>query len=147
MSELTPLERRLCRFLCEDTAGGLVQITMVRFKGHIGYVREKRRGRPGESFHMSSNTRLGHKADGNRIGREVLELAIRKELAVEAAAAVRELDAMDREVLRSPRWALSFAKDTWSRAKPMLNTWAGDTEWPGPTGKDSSVKKGASEAP
>jgi len=131
MSELTLLERRMHTFYNED-ASSLIQITMVRFKGNIGYVREKRRGRPGESFVMSSNTRLGHKADGNRIGREVLELAIHKRFATEAAAAVREHDTLDREVLRSPRWSLGFAKHSWSYANPMSRKWAGDTLWPDP---------------
>ena len=131
MGEITPLERRYFSFILED-AGQLVQITMIRFMGNIGYVREKRRGRPGESFHMSSNMRLGHKADGNRIGREVLELAIHKEIFADAAGAVREIDSLDREVLRSPRWSLKYAKDVWPRAKPILSEWTGDGKWPNP---------------
>lgn len=114
--ELEVLEKRHFRFLLEDTAGVYTQITQVRFGGHIGLVREKRRGRPGESFHMSSNERLGHKADGNRIGREVLELMIDRRLFREAAEAIRKLDAMDREVLSSNRWAREYAEDIWTRA-------------------------------
>lgn len=113
--DLEVLAWRLHRFHSEDAAV-LIQLTQVRFRGHTGYVREKRRGRPGESFHMSSNARLGHKADANRIGREVLELAIDKRMFEDAAKAIRALDAMDREVLRSNRWALEYAKDSWERA-------------------------------
>ena len=116
MSKLTVVEIRHFRFLLEDTASANIQITQVRFKGHIGYVREKRRGYPGESFHMSSNTRLGHKADGNRIGREVLELAIDKRLFEDAAAAIYDLDALKREVLKSNRWSKGLAEDVWDRA-------------------------------
>ena len=113
--DLEILAWRLHRFYSED-AGLLIQITQVRFLGHVGYVREKRRGRPGESFLMSSNTRLGHKADGNRMGREVLELAIDKRLFEQCAKAIRALDTMDREVLKSNRWAFEYAKDCWERA-------------------------------
>ena len=119
MSELEILEKRHHTFTNEALGNVLVQITQVRFKGHIGLIREKRRGRPGESFHMSSNARLGHKADGNRIGREVLELCIDKRLFEEAAAAIRKLDHMDREVLKSNRWAKPFANDAWEKAEPM----------------------------
>ena len=117
---LTVLESRMFTFYSEDAASW-IQLTLIRFEGHIGYVREKRRGYPGESFLMSSNERLGHKADGNRIGREVLELAIDKRLFEGAAAAVYELDSLKREVLRSPRWALEYAKNAWSRASPRAS--------------------------
>lgn len=117
VSDLTVLEKRYFRFLMEDTASVDVQITQIRFKGHVGYVREKRRGYTGESFHMSSNTRLGHKADGDRIGREVLELTIDKRLFDEAAEAIHRLDGLHREVLRSNRWSRGTAEDVWARAK------------------------------
>jgi len=115
MSDLEVLGRRLHTFYSEDAAAW-IQITQIRFKGHVGYVREKRRGYPGESFHMSSNERLGHKADGNRIGREVLELAIHKGLFEDAAAAVLEMDDLKREVLKGQRWSLVNAKAAWEQA-------------------------------
>ena len=119
MGDLTIVECRHFRFLLEDTANVVTQLTMVRFGGHIGYVREKRRGYPGESFLMSSNERLGHKADGNRIGREVLELTIDKRLFDDAAAAIHELDGLKREVLRSNRWSRGTAENAWLRATPI----------------------------
>jgi hypothetical protein len=115
MSDIEIIGKRMFTFYSED-AGLWIQITQVRFDGHIGYVREKRRGRPGESFVMSSNTRLGHKADGNRIGREVLELAIDKRLFKQCAKAVRAMDTMDREVLKSNRWAFEYAANAWEQA-------------------------------
>ena len=113
--DLEILASRLHTFYSEDAASW-IQITQIRFRGHVGYVREKRRGYPGESFHMSSNERLGHKADGNRIGREVLELAIGKRLFDGAAAAVLEMDDLKREVLRGNRWSLVNAKAAWDLA-------------------------------
>lgn len=116
--DLAVVERRLHRFVNSDIAGALVQITKIQFRGATGWIREWRRGRPGESFHVSSNARLGHKADGNRFGREVLELAIDKRLFADASRAVAELDHLDREVLRSPRWALGYAESVWEWSRP-----------------------------
>jgi hypothetical protein len=96
-----------------------LQITKIRFDGNIGFVREWRKSYPGESFMLSSNARLGHKADGNRIGREVLELAICKRQFTDAACAIAELDAMDREVLSSNRWSFEYARSVWNLAKAL----------------------------
>jgi len=91
------------------------QITEVSYKGITGYVRENRRSSSLESFILSSNARLGHKAYGNRIGRDVLELAAPGPAWQAIAAEVRRLDSLRRPVLRNPRWNLVTAKETFER--------------------------------
>ncbi len=118
MASLVVVERRSYRFVTSDIGVDL-QITKIRFDGNIGFVREWRKSYPGESFMLSSNARLGHKADGNRIGREVLELAICKRQFTDAACAIAELDAMDREVLSSNRWSFEYARSVWNLAKAL----------------------------
>lgn len=135
--EIEIVGARLFRFINTDTGGAFLQITAVRLRGEIGFVREMRRGRPGESFHISSNARLGHKVDGNRFGREVLELAAPRPVWRAMAAGIAELDALGREVLRSNRWGMEYARQCYERAPepqdPMMiassriNPYTGET--------------------
>lgn len=85
------------------------QITEVKLGAVIGYVRENRRASSMESFVLSSNARLGHKADGDRIGVEVLELAAPKHAWDAIAAEVRALDTLRRPVYHSNRWTIDEA--------------------------------------
>lgn len=91
------------------------QVTKVSLRGVTGWVRENRRASSLESFMLSSNARLGHKADGNRIGREVLELAAPKEVWDDIASAVATMDELGRPVLRNARWTVNTASYYWER--------------------------------
>lgn len=91
------------------------QVTEVRLGQHIGYVRENRRASSEANFVLSSNARLGHKADLNRIGNEVLELAAPKEVWDEMAAAIAEIDHMKRPVITHNRWTLKTAPDAFDK--------------------------------
>lgn len=94
-----------------DGRGLPSQLTAVRLAGVEAYVREARRTRSIDHFVMSSGARLGHKADGDRIpGVEILELAAPPKHWKAIAAAVAELDALEREVRRSSRWSLEDAR-------------------------------------
>ena len=117
-SRIVVVARRSYQFVVSGINVPL-QITKIRFDGSTGFVREWRKSYPGESFHLSSNARLGHKADGNRMGREVLELAILKRFFTEASCAIAELDAMDREVLSSNRWSFEYATSVWNSATAL----------------------------
>lgn len=85
------------------------QVTEVRLGKVIGFVRENRRATSEENFMMSSTTRLGHKADGDRIGIEVLELAAPGPIWKVMAAEVARLDNLRRPVWRHPRWNIEAA--------------------------------------
>lgn len=65
---------------------------------------------------LSSNARLGHKADGTRIGREVLELAAPPAAWNAIADAVRNLDHLKRPVIRHAQWTPRTAPGAYERA-------------------------------
>lgn len=111
MSLVVVSSRIVCFPRGVDGFGVVSQVTEVRVGGVVGYVRENRRATSAESFAQSSNARLGHKADGDRIGVEVLELAAPPASWDSIAAEVRRLDTLGREVLRSPRWSLARASE------------------------------------
>lgn len=86
-----------------------VQVTHVRL-GHVeGFVREARRASSQEHFMLSSN--------GNRIGREVLELAAPPDAWDAIADAVRTLDHLKRPVIRHAQWTPRTAPLAYERAE------------------------------
>lgn len=96
-----------------------VQITRLCRRGVDAYVREARRASSAEHFALSSNARLGHKLDRNRIGREVLELAAPADTWDEIARVVAELDTCRRPVVRHHAWTPKTAPRDWERAERM----------------------------
>lgn len=96
------------------------QITEVRLGGVTGWVREWRRSSSIESFVLSSSARLGHKADGNRIGMDVLQLAAPTTVWDVMAQLVAELDTMKRPVERHQRWTMKTAPEFFSRPKQWV---------------------------
>ncbi|MDB4956568.1 MAG: hypothetical protein JWO36_4137 [Myxococcales bacterium] len=85
------------------------QITEVRIGTVTGWVREWRRSSSMESFVLSSSARLGHKADMNRIGNDVLQLAAPASAWDAIAELVAQLDALNRPVERHQRWTTKTA--------------------------------------
>ena|SRR5690606_1031977 len=88
------------------------QVTKVRLDDAVGYVRENRAASSLDHFCLSSGARLGDKADGNRIGQQVLELAAPPSSWDALAAAVAELDELRRPVVRHQRWTMKTAART-----------------------------------
>lgn len=86
-----------------------VQVTHIRVNGVDAYVREGRRASGLEHFALSSNARLGHKVDGDRVGREVLYLAAPKASWSSIAGFLRDKDALDRPVVTHARWTMRTA--------------------------------------
>lgn len=75
------------------------------------WVREGRYASSAEHFMMSSGTRLGHKADGDRVGTEVLELAAPPGWWDVIAGAVGELDTMKRRIRKHAKWTVNTARE------------------------------------
>ena len=74
-----------------------------------GWIREGRHASSEDHFMMSSGERLGHKADGNRVGHEVLELAAPNRWWNEIALEVARMDGLKRPVRKHQRWTLKTA--------------------------------------
>jgi hypothetical protein len=98
------------------SGGYFYQITCVRLDSVDAWVREARRASSADHFAMSSNVRLGHKADGNRVGREVLELAAPASHWDRIAELVHELDANARPVVSHAQWTVRTAPETFRKA-------------------------------
>ena len=100
-----------------------IQVTEIAFqppKTNLtvrAWVRENRRASSEEHFTMSSNTRLGHKADGNRVGIEVLELAAPPRWWNAIAAEVAVLDYLNRPVRSHARWTMKTAPECFSQER------------------------------
>lgn len=90
------------------------QITEVCYRRVTGWVREWRRSSSLESFVLSSSARLGHKADGNRIGVDVLQLAAPDYAWTSIAELVAALDKLRRPVERHARWTMTTAPAAFS---------------------------------
>lgn len=92
-----------------------VQLTKVQLGKTIGWVRENRKASSEDHFMLSSNARLGHKADSNRIGIEVLELAAAKPMWDLIAIYVARLDNLCRPVIHNALWTIKAAEYHWSQ--------------------------------
>jgi hypothetical protein len=94
--------------LCEG------QITKARWSGIVFYVRENLDG--GWSFYISSNERMSDKGSNRGTGRpalrrNVLDLCTPHEADWDTAAAVvRDLDALNRPVMRNRRFTVRWAE-------------------------------------
>ncbi len=116
MSSLEVIGSRIIMFWrgSGDDRGIPSQLTAIRVDGVEAFVREGLKTRSIDHFVMSSNARLGNKADHNRIpAAEILELAAPRAHWNAIAAAVAELDTLEREVRRNSRWSLETARDLW----------------------------------
>lgn len=99
--------------------GARSQVTLVELGGVRGYVREHRHASGISHFCMDSGARLGHRARGDVIGREVLLVAAPRGTGETIAAAVAGRDELRRPVMQSPRWNLATAGRAWARARPI----------------------------
>lgn len=81
------------------------------------WVRENRRASSQDHFLLSSGARLGHKADGDRIGHEVLELAAPNRWWNEIALEVARMDDLKRPVRRHAQWTLKTAPEWMSKRR------------------------------
>lgn len=117
MAELEILGAKLLRLPRGYGGEFLSQLTRIRVAGVVAFVRENRRASGDESFVLSSNARLGHKADGDRIGREVLELAAPAPRWSAIAEVVAAADELGRPVVRHQRWTPRTAREAWEGSR------------------------------
>ena len=102
-----------------DAYGGELlqgQVTELRYRGRLAWVRENLRATSLDHFMTSSGERLRRKVEGHRHGVEVLELAAPPDVWADLAALVAAADACERPVIAHPRWTVRTAPEALARA-------------------------------